>query len=261
MIKKKNFIIMIGIVALILIVLSVAFWYYYARLEKFFLIPKSNDIITTEVTECNLISDMAEKKSCEEQGYAAWQAVIKFQASNKKDAKFCEIIPSGVERDICFLELVNVVPDPQVCARISDSILKGDCSNNLLAQSNDFTACKTIQDAGDRHYCFEKIIISYDGGGEKLCPSLSGEDMNICWEIYYIREAVSRVDYGLCQKVPTVAGIKNCLERLPPDSDGDTLSDYMEIAIYKTNPLKADTDGDGYSDGEEVKTGHNPLGK
>ena len=59
---------MIGIVALILIVLSVAFWYYYARLEKFFLIPKSNDIITTEVTECNLISDMAEKKELRRAG-------------------------------------------------------------------------------------------------------------------------------------------------------------------------------------------------
>jgi outer membrane protein OmpA-like peptidoglycan-associated protein len=37
------------------------------------------------------------------------------------------------------------------------------------------------------------------------------------------------------------------------DSDGDGLSDYEEIFIYKTDPLKRDTDGDGLSDYEEVR--------
>ena len=44
------------------------------------------------------------------------------------------------------------------------------------------------------------------------------------------------------------------------DSDGDGLSDGDEVNQYKTNPLKADTDEDGLSDGAEVnqyKT--NPL--
>ena len=36
------------------------------------------------------------------------------------------------------------------------------------------------------------------------------------------------------------------------DSDGDGLSDGDEVNQYKTNPLKADTDGDGLSDGAEV---------
>ncbi|MCX6780146.1 MAG: hypothetical protein NT034_03135 [Candidatus Magasanikbacteria bacterium] len=44
------------------------------------------------------------------------------------------------------------------------------------------------------------------------------------------------------------------------DSDGDGLSDGDEVIIWKTNPLKADTDGDGYSDGSEVFHGYNPLG-
>lgn len=45
------------------------------------------------------------------------------------------------------------------------------------------------------------------------------------------------------------------------DSDGDGLSDYDEIYIYKTNPNLVDTDGDGYSDYEEVTNGYNPLGE
>jgi hypothetical protein len=44
------------------------------------------------------------------------------------------------------------------------------------------------------------------------------------------------------------------------DSDGDGLFDREEVHVYKTNPLIDDTDKDGYSDGEEVKNGYNPIG-
>jgi hypothetical protein len=43
------------------------------------------------------------------------------------------------------------------------------------------------------------------------------------------------------------------------DSDNDGLSDYDEIHVYGTDPYKADTDGDGRSDGEEVLAGTDPL--
>jgi Bacterial TSP3 repeat/Lectin C-type domain/Immunoglobulin I-set domain len=44
------------------------------------------------------------------------------------------------------------------------------------------------------------------------------------------------------------------------DTDGDGLSDYDEIRIYKTSPSNADTDGDGLTDFEEIMIYHtNPL--
>jgi DMSO/TMAO reductase YedYZ heme-binding membrane subunit len=43
------------------------------------------------------------------------------------------------------------------------------------------------------------------------------------------------------------------------DSDYDGLSDQVETTIYHTDPLKADTDGDGYLDAAEVLSGSNPL--
>jgi len=42
------------------------------------------------------------------------------------------------------------------------------------------------------------------------------------------------------------------------DTDGDGLSDYQEVKIYKTNPLNPDTDGDTYTDGAEVLAGYDP---
>lgn len=45
------------------------------------------------------------------------------------------------------------------------------------------------------------------------------------------------------------------------DSDLDGLSDADEVSIYKTNPLLADTDNDGYPDGVEIKNGYAPLNK
>lgn len=42
------------------------------------------------------------------------------------------------------------------------------------------------------------------------------------------------------------------------DSDQDGLSNQEE-KLYGTDPDKADTDGDGYSDGAEIKSGYDPL--
>ncbi len=42
------------------------------------------------------------------------------------------------------------------------------------------------------------------------------------------------------------------------DSDGDSLLNWQET-LWGTNPALPDTDGDGQTDGEEVRTGHDPL--
>lgn len=44
------------------------------------------------------------------------------------------------------------------------------------------------------------------------------------------------------------------------DTDSDGLFDYEEVKVYNSNPLVADSDGDTFSDGQEVKGGYNPLG-
>jgi len=45
------------------------------------------------------------------------------------------------------------------------------------------------------------------------------------------------------------------------DSDNDGLKDWQEIQLYKTDPCKQDSDGDGYFDGEEAASGYDPAKK
>lgn len=45
-----------------------------------------------------------------------------------------------------------------------------------------------------------------------------------------------------------------------PDTDRDELTDYNEARLYRSDPLKSDTDADGNLDGIEVNKGFNPNG-
>jgi hypothetical protein len=57
-----------------------------------------------------------------------------------------------------------------------------------------------------------------------------------------------------------MADEKNAAENIFLDFDQDGLSNEEE-KIYKTDEKQKDTDGDGYSDGAEVKSGYDPLKK
>ena len=74
---------------------------------------------------------------------------------------------------------------------------------------------------------------------------------------------------GLIDYVEDIYGT----DKNKPDTDGDGLTDYQEVAKLGTNPLKKDTDGNGVLDGDEdhdgdglkdayeLKKGYNPLSK
>ena len=104
--------------------------------------------------------------------------------------------------------------------------------------------------------------------GEIAGKSMKAEDL----EIEIIREEkivpLAEKDVGI-KIIATNEGIvldeeDNLIQAAPIalmiDSDEDGLPDDMEKR-FGTDPSKADTDGDGYNDGEEIKNGHNPLGK
>lgn len=71
-------------------------------------------------------------------------------------------------------------------------------------------------------------------------------------------KATSKVDKDF-DGLTDVEEKKYGTDPLVADTDGDGLTDFYEINTYHTNPLKRDTDGDGYPDGIEVRRGFNPL--
>jgi hypothetical protein len=70
--------------------------------------------------------------------------------------------------------------------------------------------------------------------------------------IYSKKGALSRINFW--------GGKETTIESQTKDSDNDGLKDWEED-LYKTDPNNPDTDGDGYLDGEEINSGHNPLFK
>lgn len=48
------------------------------------------------------------------------------------------------------------------------------------------------------------------------------------------------------------------IELQSTDADKDGLTDYDELYVYKTSPYLEDSDGDGFSDKQEIETGNDP---
>ena len=61
---------------------------------------------------------------------------------------------------------------------------------------------------------------------------------------------------GVDEEIERVRGTSD----VDKDTDDDGLGDFEEIFDYKTDPLNTDSDEDGYTDGQEVAGGYNPLG-
>ena len=61
-----------------------------------------------------------------------------------------------------------------------------------------------------------------------------------------------------CRSIEVPYG-KSALDPHPVDSDSDMLTDFEEKVFTETDPLKADTDGDGLPDGWEWLSGLDPL--
>lgn len=71
--------------------------------------------------------------------------------------------------------------------------------------------------------------------------------------------SVSAVPTADASQVPAIATASPVVGADSEDPDNDGLNNAEE-RLYGTDPNNADTDKDGFPDGEEVKNGYNPLG-
>lgn len=96
-----------------------------------------------------------------------------------------------------------------------------------------------------------QIFTVYDGNKLKLIEDSSA----LTWygSGYDWRNKVVTI-----QDIFTIDYIFNSMNFIDIDDDG--VSNIDELNLYKTDPYKWDSDGDGYSDGWEILNGYNPNG-
>ena len=108
-----------------------------------------------------------------------------------------------------------------------------------------------------------KALRDYSGNDMVLHDADSDADgLPDAWELYYAGNLSTMNQYSDLDKdgLPDTDEYLAGTDPTKADTDGDGLSDAEEVQTHGTDPLKADSDGDGLTDSEEVNThGTDPL--
>ncbi len=96
--------------------------------------------------------------------------------------------------------------------------------------------------------------------GPNVDPGSTLDSLPDDWEVAYFGN-VSQGDHDDFDNdgLDNLTELLNGTDPSKADTDGDGLSDSQELNVYHTNPRVKDTDRDGLSDGQEVTLGSNPL--
>ena len=153
---------------------------------------------------------------------------------------------------------------------------------NMALEQKNLSSCEEIKDLYTRDLCFERVAVSLSNQSTILgCQNIeNNEEKEMCNFTVYKTKAIQEKSIEPCNKLILENLIKRCIEQVESsnfcadeecyeefyqslkgvDSDKDGLLDLDEMYIYQSDPENPDTDGDGYSDGDEIKNGYNPLG-
>ncbi len=128
--------------------------------------------------------------------------------------------------------------------------VKIDSELQLLASALRLGDAKAVEASKSRLATVKREIIAADiksSNTEKLIEIINSK----------IEIAIAKVETDVKNTAKIIA--ERSTEKASLDSDKDGITDYDEVAIYKTNPFKVDSDSDGFNDGAEILSGHNPA--
>jgi hypothetical protein len=238
-----------GVLVLIIVIVVIVFRVVGSDNEPITLIKE--DVILQAETLIKSCADADDQEGCEE-------GANKDAAILTGSAAYCGDL-AGDTRDDCLLGVAREVMDLKACSGIESETIKTLCqdtvSRELASANKDVTFCDQLSTQ-------KKIDGCHDSLGEPVTTencSQSGHDVEYCDFIEVSDQAAAANDRSLC-KVLSDEYEASCEDLvLVDDADADGLYGVQE-AQYGTDPYNADTDGDGYSDLDEIEAGYNPTG-
>ena len=218
-------------------------------------------LLTKQISDAADVADSACANTKNTQ--ACMQSKLTQSAAEIGAVQACGMIQEPVAYDNCVWTVANEKMDANLCKLIKNPDWNERCRDGMYLKiardAKDAAVCEKIIRAETKTVCRNEL----DPLTSANCAS-RGHDAAWCADFAIYQKAVERQDRALCETIKTAEFSDACGEistaAVSLDADGDGLTDADERNIYKTDPAKADTDRDGYSDGMEVKSNHNPLG-
>jgi len=179
----------------------------------------------------------------------------KTKAIETSDESLCASLPTDDQND-CVWKIARQKQDIALCQMMDQEAYEKKCTQELSLRAAIFSAdssiCDKIEDDQQKKNC---QVISASFASTGLCA----KDQTSCVFDRVLVTANQMQDAELCQVLdaPSIAACSVAVS--PDDPDKDGLETAIEVSIYGTDPRNPDTDGDGYTDGEEVQAGYDPL--
>lgn len=239
---------------------------------------------SSDTTQVLLDSITASLESCDDAVNPDYcrQQIAQAQANATGEAVVCDVL-TGDARDNCLWSVARERLNPEFCEGIaevaSSDICWDEMNQRLAAKNQDTVYCEQMRDEQKAIACERAIT-------EKSVTTENCEEyytQEICGDRLTMETAVAAHNPDVCAVITDTLRLEGCLEAvgigdrdmdgvdeeierahhtsdMDKDTDDDGLGDFEEIFDYKTDPLNTDSDGDGYTDGQEVSGGYNPLG-
>lgn len=211
-----------------------------------------------KVNQANTIIENAVLSCATEADPAACEARARTNAATTTgETSVCKGLEDA-ELTNCVSLIASKAADPAKCSMLSgsDQTACQDAATLLAARkANDYGMCGTIVGAETKAACQAQLIGVVIANGE--CDKY-GVDSATCEYPARLAAVIAAGDPNGCKQFSTddQAACDDMFTSLDQDGDGLTL-----LAEYKlgTSDTAADTDGDGYTDRQEVDSGHDPL--